>query len=129
MPPPIDHPSLALSLLDNVYVVRKLETDKVLPESVLKLFSPNNDETFVSITRTSEEISIVSSIDNDSGDGLPKWKCIKIKGPMEFGMFIKLSSTKMPLHNSQVVITAKALQELCAILQHLLNRQEFLYSR
>ena len=91
MPPSVDHPSLTLILLDSTYVVRKLSNEEPVPEKLLNLFAHDTSESLISITKTSEEISIVSSIANDPGEGLPKWKCIKIKGPMDFGIVLLLT--------------------------------------
>lgn len=86
MPPPLDHPSLTLSLLDDIYVVRKLDKDVPLPDKMIEFLSRNPNETLVSITKTDEEISVVSSTLMDPGEGLPKWRCIKVRGPMDFGI-------------------------------------------
>jgi len=87
MPSPFDHGAFHLALLPHIYFVKQLPSSSTLPGNVLSLL---NGPGFFSITRTSEEISIVGEItDNPQiqsltrGDG--EWRCIKIAGPMEFG--------------------------------------------
>ena len=59
MSPPFEHKAFHLALLPNVYFVKQLPGSSKLPETVLSLL---NDPGFFSITRTSEEISIVGEI-------------------------------------------------------------------
>ena len=87
MPPPFEHKAFHLTLLPNVYFVKQLPSLSIIPENILSLL---NGPGFFSITRTSEEISIVGEITDNAqvqslsgGDG--EWRCIKIVGPMEFG--------------------------------------------
>ena len=87
MPPPFEHEAFYLTLLPNAYFVKQLPTSSELPENVLSLL---NGPGFFSITRTSEEISIVGEITDDPrvqslSGGVGEWRCIKIAGPMEFG--------------------------------------------
>lgn len=87
MPPPFEHEAFHLTLLPNAYFVKQLPTSSELPENVLSLL---NGPGFFSITRTSEEISIVGEITDDPrvqslSGGVGEWRCIKIAGPMEFG--------------------------------------------
>ena len=74
-------------MLPNTYFVKKLLTSAKLPENILSLLDGPG---FFSITRTSEEISIVGEITDDPriqslSGGVGDWRCIKIAGPMEFG--------------------------------------------
>lgn len=89
MPPSIDHPSLNLILLDETFLVYKISTDANLSADILAMLarSDANDTQFISVTRTSEEVSIVCSASSQSDVGIDatRWKCIKIKGPMDFG--------------------------------------------
>ena len=87
MPPPFEHEAFHLQLLPRFYFVKQLPTSSELPENLLSFLS---GPAFFSITRTSEEISIVGEITENpqvrslsGGDG--EWRCIKIAGPMEFG--------------------------------------------
>ena len=87
MPPPFEHKAFYLALLPHAYFVKQLPNSSTLPEDILSLL---NGPGFFSITRTSEEISVVGEITDNpriqslsGGDG--EWRCIKIAGPMEFG--------------------------------------------
>lgn len=87
MPPPFEHKAFHLTLLPNVYFVKQLPHSAELPENTLSLL---NGPGFFSITRTSEEISIVGEMTNNPqvqslSGGAGDWRCIKIAGPMEFG--------------------------------------------
>lgn len=96
MPPPSDDAALNLRLLGETYSVLQLKYNEAVPADFLNLLigktsgpSPGNPETekLISITRTSEEISIIYN-GHVSGYQVPQWRCIKIMGPMNFGMFV-----------------------------------------
>lgn len=96
MPPPSDDAALNLRLLDETYSVLQLKPDEAVPDDFLNLLigktsgpSPENPEAekLISITRTSEEISVIYN-GHVSGYQVPQWRCIKIMGPMNFGMFV-----------------------------------------
>ena len=86
MPPPSAHPSLYLHVLDPLYFVTQLQPNATIPASFIGALSSNSGR-FLSITRTTDEISIVGEVN----DILPvnaedsKWRCIRIAGPMDFG--------------------------------------------
>jgi len=87
MPPPFEHVAFHLTLLPNIYFVKQLPASAELPENILSLL---NELGFFSITRASEEISIVGEITDNPrvqslSGGFGNWRCIKIAGPMEFG--------------------------------------------
>jgi hypothetical protein len=87
MSPPKDHPALTLSVLEGHYLVQQLNRNSSELSSILKGVT---QETFqgglLSITRTDEELSIVRRADSQTETaGEQLWKCIKVKGPMEFG--------------------------------------------
>lgn len=70
-----------LTLLKEKFTLHRLPADARIPDAAL-------DSPFFSITRTSEELSIVvlegivlSAIRRESG-----WSCIKAMGPLEFGL-------------------------------------------
>ena len=90
MPPPrpVDHKAFQLCLLKNPFFVKQLEPDATIPSEYLESLT-NNSKVFVSITRTDEEISIVGEVANDSNEpeGEANWRCIKIAGPMDFGLW------------------------------------------
>lgn len=85
MPPPSDHPAFNLKVLPKIFFVKQLPSSDVLSTQVLEAL--NSSQGFFSITRTSEEISIVGELDESNplniSDG--DWRCIQIAGPMDFG--------------------------------------------
>jgi len=110
MSPPIDHPCLHLYVLPGPFFVRKLELTQVA-ETLQSLFQDSKDDgqSFLSITRTSEELSVVGQYH----DGMPEeykelagWRAIKIAGPMEFNLTGVLSGFVEPLKRAEVGIFA-----------------------
>lgn len=82
MPATSDHPSLLLSLLPTPFYVRQVTE---IPADVLQKLTVAGDwKGFLSVTRTTEEISIVGQADSDD-DPEAKWRCIRIAGPMPLG--------------------------------------------
>ncbi len=70
-----------LSLLEEKFTLHRLGADAPIPENVL-------DNPFLSITRTSDELSIVvpedlvlSGTRQEAG-----WSCIKVLGPLDFSL-------------------------------------------
>jgi hypothetical protein len=87
MPPPSNHPSLYLQILEQSCFVTQLQPNAAIPAPFLEALRSNDSRRFLSITRTAEEISIVgevSAILPVNADE-SKWRCIKIAGPMDFG--------------------------------------------
>ncbi len=77
---------LSLTVLPDVYAVCLLDHDARLPDWV----SLHRDEAFVSITRTADELSIVcaeqhlpATLDGSCEKG---WRCLKVLGPLDFGL-------------------------------------------
>ncbi|KAK0233599.1 hypothetical protein IW262DRAFT_1452125 [Armillaria fumosa] len=86
MPPPLDHPSLHLSVLPNDFFV---------------LQPP---ERFFPLTRTVEEVSVVGEVHKDLSKRYHDnsgWRRIRIAGPMEFSI---LASFTLPLREVQVPV-------------------------
>ena len=77
-----DHPCLRLTLLPTPFYVRQVK--EVPPEFLQKLTVPGDSTEVLSVTRTTEEISIVGQC-TSADDPEAKWRCIRIAGPMEFG--------------------------------------------
>lgn len=78
---PYDHPSLRLEVLPGLFYIAKLEAGQDVPVKDIM-----DGGKFMSITRTTEEISIVG----EWREGMPdsydhSWKCMKIRGPLDFG--------------------------------------------
>ncbi|KAG0707431.1 ACT domain-containing protein [Suillus ampliporus] len=103
MPPPLNHPCLELELLDQTFFVKQLPVDRGIPAAIASELNAAQDNPGIfSITRTREEISIVGEAAGDDG----AWKCIKIAGPMEFGMTGVICSFTTPLKNVDVPVFA-----------------------
>ena len=70
-----------LSLLKEAFALHRLGADDSIPEMVL-------DCPFYSITRTADEISIVvpEEMVLSGSRREPGWACIKVLGPLDFGL-------------------------------------------
>jgi uncharacterized protein len=95
----MDGRSLTLQLVPGSYAVCRLGADDVLPAWAMA--AP-----FASITRTDAELSIVcpeqlvpSAVRSEKG-----WSCLRVKGPLGFGMTGILASLAGPLAGSGVSI-------------------------
>ncbi|KAJ7103221.1 ACT domain-containing protein [Mycena belliarum] len=110
MSPPIDHPCLHLHVLPGAFFVRKLEPKQV-GDTLQKLFLSSDDdgESFLSVTRTFEELSVAGRYKDGMPEGykeLASWRAIKIAGPMEFDLAGVLSGVLEPLKRAEVGIFA-----------------------
>jgi len=107
MPPPSDHQSLYLHVLDPLYFVTKIQPNATIPASFIDALGSDSGR-FLSITRTADEISIAGEVN----DILPvnnedsKWRCIRIMGPMDFGLTGVLSSFTAPLKEAKIPVFA-----------------------
>ena len=76
-----DTPALSLAVLSGTYAIHRLNIRAAVPESVFQ-------SRFFSVTRTDEELSVVCPgelcLDSDRVD--PDWACIKVRGPLDFGL-------------------------------------------
>lgn len=93
MPPSLNlnHPSLELEFLPRTFFVKQFPVDIDISAAIANGLNAAQDKPGIfSITRTAEETSMVGEAVGDDGE----WKCIKIAGPLEFGidtMFAGLS--------------------------------------
>lgn len=94
MPPSSESPSLYLKVHPHPFFLVQLKATEKLPQNVLdRISDPLSGSDFLSITRTAEEISIVSDFRIDSGiEPATQWCCICVTGPMNLGMCALLSS-------------------------------------
>ena len=74
-------PKLVLSMLSETFTIHKLSPDASIPEEILK-------SNFYSVSKTENELSLVSSevIEVQSLQSSKGWKCIKVKGPLDFNL-------------------------------------------
>ncbi|KAH8120044.1 ACT domain-containing protein [Phellopilus nigrolimitatus] len=107
MPPPSDHPALSLILFAESLIVHKLPIDEPIPDNLLNLLTKNTtQDSFISISRTSEEVSIVAHASSSPALNVPRWRCIKIKGPMDFGLTGIMCDFTTPLKHAGISVFA-----------------------
>ena len=73
--------NLVLSVLSETFTIHKLSSDVSIPEEILKC-------NYYSVSKTENEVSLVCSevIEVQSLQNSKGWKCIKIKGPLDFNL-------------------------------------------
>ena len=81
---------LTLKVLDGDYIIYRFSPEKRLPAEVL-------ESSFLSITKTDEELSVVcdAAIDLEAEKAELGWSCLKVLGPLDFsltGILAKLSA-------------------------------------
>lgn len=90
--------SLRLRLMPGEYAVWRLPPDAPLPST--------ETADFLSITRTADELSMVSSV-ADVPAGAPAetgWRCLGVVGPLAFELTGILASLSVPLARSEIAI-------------------------
>ncbi len=93
--------SLHLELVPEVLAIARLNSDGPIPEWALR-------SSFFSITKTSEELSVVCEQDYLPQEvrGERDWRALKVKGPLEFSLTGVLASVSGPLATSGVSLFA-----------------------
>ena len=73
--------NLFLSVLSEAFTIHKLSPDASIPEEILK-------SNYYSVSKTENELSVVCSeiIEVQSLQNSKGWKCIKVKGPLDFNL-------------------------------------------
>jgi len=73
--------NLVLSVLSETLTIHKLSADFLIPEEILK-------SNYYSVSKTENELSVVCSelIEVQSVQNSKGWKCIKVKGPLDFNL-------------------------------------------
>ena len=73
--------NLVLSVISETFTIHKLSPDLSIPEEILK-------SNYYSVTKTDNELSVVCSelIEVKSLQSSKGWKCIKVKGPLDFNL-------------------------------------------
>jgi len=98
-----DHPSLRLEVLPGIFFIAKQEAGQDVPVKDLMADSGK----FISITRTTEEISIVGEWHEGMPDSYDHtWKCIKMRGPLDFGLTGILADFTAPLKTVSISVFA-----------------------
>lgn len=90
---------LSLLVLEETFAISSLKRDSPLPD-----WATSSD--FFSITRTFDELSIVSPQEKvPAGVDINKnWRCLKVQGPLGFSITGILASLSMPLASEGVSI-------------------------
>ncbi|KAI6135553.1 ACT domain-containing protein [Pisolithus croceorrhizus] len=100
MPPPANHPAFHLQVLQQAFDVQQYPCDCDISEVLERLRSPLNRAGLLSLTRTAEEVSIIQ----EACEGEGRWKCIKILGPMDFGLTGVICSLTAPLKEVKIPV-------------------------
>ncbi|KAG8949329.1 hypothetical protein FRC04_008932 [Tulasnella sp. 424] len=99
-----------LILLEKEFALFRLAAQSSIPPQILAQLTGTGSSTscsFISVTRTPEEVSIVTDqipADLDVQDSL--WRCIKIKGPLTHDLTGILNNLSTPLRDAEVPIFA-----------------------
>src|SRR3954454_363384 len=96
-----DH-ALNLVVLRDEYSVCRLQPDSPVPHWAELL-----DDDFSSITRTSEELSIICTsrrVPRDAGSRSDGWRCLKVQGPLDFGLVGVMHSIAAPLAQAKLTL-------------------------
>jgi hypothetical protein len=89
MPPPSASSALHLKILKRPFRIFKLEPSTPFPLALLGVMQKPSTDEFMSITRNSKEVSVVTDHVFIESDELgiceegEMWKCIRVQGPME----------------------------------------------
>ncbi|WP_446897127.1 ACT domain-containing protein [Clostridium sp. LBM24168] len=93
--------NLKIRLLKEKFCVCRLNRDEDIPKWI-------KDDEFYSVTRTSEELSIVC-VQNDIPDDIQcekDWRILKIQGPLDFSLIGVLASISNILSENDISIFA-----------------------
>lgn len=93
--------NVVFRVLDEKYCIAKLPPDAPLPGN-------GAGKQFFSATRTADELSIVClETEAPTGAAIERsWRCIKVKGPLEFSLKGVLVSLLLPLAEANIAVFA-----------------------
>ena len=94
-------PKLVLSVLSETLTIHKLSLDASIPEGILK-------SNYYSVSKTENELSVVFSevIEVQSLQNSKRWKCIKVKSPLDFNLTGILTGISDILSHANISIFA-----------------------
>ncbi|EPQ60443.1 hypothetical protein GLOTRDRAFT_31683, partial [Gloeophyllum trabeum ATCC 11539] len=100
--------SLHLSLLPQTFYVIQLKPGEAIPDKFLSQLGSSNSTALFSITKNVDETTVVGEYDSkaDIPETYADWRCIKIAGPMDFGLVGVICSFTMPLKAAGVPVFA-----------------------
>ena len=110
---------LTLTTFPNLFAVCRLDPDGFIPHWALL-------GDFVSLTRTTTELSIICPQENVPEDALAErdWRCIRINGPFDFSVAGVHASVALPLAEANISTMAIATYDT----DHILVKDEDLES-
>ena len=111
--------NLVLSVLSETLTIHKLSADFLIPEEILK-------SNYYSVSKTENELSLVCSevIEVQSLQSSKGWKCIKLKGPLDFNLTGILAGISDILAQANISIFANSTFDT----DYILVRSQDLYS-
>ena len=97
----MDETKLAISVLEEPFVVCRLRPDSPLPDWALK-------RTFFSITRTRDELSLILPEAHIPADVVREggWRCLRLEGSFDLAAVGILASVLTPLGQAQISVLA-----------------------
>ncbi|KAL0951601.1 hypothetical protein HGRIS_008279 [Hohenbuehelia grisea] len=101
-------PALRLEVLPEPFFVVKMKPEEAIPPCLVKNLTDDTGR-FFSLTRTHEEVSLVGQASSSMSETCKKnsgWMCIKIAGPMDFGLTGIMADFTAPLKDAKVPIFA-----------------------
>ena len=97
----MDSTKIVLSILEETYIIHKLEQSTKLPEGL-------TDCEFYSLSNSREETSLVcpEQILIQSENSSPNWKCLKVAGPLDLKLTGILAGLSDTLEKAKISIFA-----------------------
>lgn len=90
---------MRLDVLEGEYAIARLAPDAAVPDWA-------RPDGIVSITRTADELSIVCRAIPENVSANRGWRCLKVRGPLDFSLTGVLASIAAPLADAAVPIFA-----------------------
>tara|TARA_B110000093_G_scaffold148264_1_gene161168 strand:- start:464 stop:850 length:387 start_codon:yes stop_codon:yes gene_type:complete len=97
----MDSTKIVLSILEETYIIHKLEQSTKLPEGL-------TDCEFYSLSNSQEELSLIcpDQILIQSENSSPNWKCLKVAGPLDLKLTGILAGLSDTLEKAKISIFA-----------------------
>ena len=97
----MDSTKIVLSILEETYIIHKLDQSTNLPEELIEC-------EFYSLSNSQEELSLVcpEQMLIQSENSSPNWKCLKVAGPLDLNLTGILAGLSDTLANAKISIFA-----------------------
>ena len=97
----MDSTKIVLSILEETYIIHKLDQSTNLPEELIEC-------EFYSLSNSQEELSLVcpEQMLIQSENSSPNWKCLKVAGPLDLKLTGILAGLSDTLANAKISIFA-----------------------